>query len=52
MNKLDDDAGKYVDQYDAVKDYKTNTYDKHRGDSNQDYLERLNDPTLKYDEVW
>ena len=44
----------YIDHYNAVNDYKTNTYDKHRsGDnSNQDYLKRLNDPTLKYDEVW
>ena len=51
MNELDDDAGKYVDQYDAVKDYKsTNTYEKI--DHGDGYLQRLNDPTLKYDEVW
>lgn len=60
LNDLDDNAGKYVDHYNALNDYKgNNTYDKHRENDdakgikgNSGYLERLNDPALKYDEVW
>ncbi len=53
-------SDKYIDHYNALNDYKgNNTYDKHRDKDddkgikgNSGYLERLNDPTLKYDEVW
>ena len=41
--------GEYIDHYNALKDYGNYT-EKKNLDSK--YKERLNDPTLKYDEVW
>lgn len=41
--------GEYIDHYNAVNDYKTNTEKKN---ISEEYKQRLNDPTLKYDEVW
>ena len=49
MNTLAGNASDYVDQYNALQDYKTNTWQK---SSHGNYLQRLNDPTLKYNEVW
>ena len=39
----------YIDHYNALSDYGTNTEKK---SSSEAYKKRLNDPTLKYDEVW
>lgn len=41
--------GEYIDHYNALTDYGNYTKEK-KLDSK--YKERLNDPTLKYDEVW
>ncbi len=41
--------GEYIDHYNALLDYKDNTAKKN---SSNVYKQRLNDPTLKYDEVW
>lgn len=51
-----DDVKKHVDQYDYLHQlknpdvYNGHPYQKVHYDT--DYIERLNDPTLKYDEVW
>jgi hypothetical protein len=42
-------SDKYIDHYNALTDYGDYTEQKHIDNS---YKERLNDPTLKYDEVW
>ena len=49
MNTLSGSAGMYIDQYDALQDYKTNSWKK---SEHGNYLKRLNDPTLKYNEIW
>lgn len=41
--------GEYIDHYNALTDYGNYTKEKNLDSK---YKERLNDPTLKYDEVW
>ena len=43
-----DVSGEYIDQYDNMNNVST-SYVKQNADG---YLERLNDPSLKYDEIW
>lgn len=40
----------YVDQYDQLNDFRGGY--KKEDDDNVDYIKRLNDPTLKYDNPW
>lgn len=41
----------YVDKYDQLNNFRQG-YGKAQGGVNIDYINRLNDPTLKYDEPW
>ncbi len=46
---LKDKHGDVIDHYNAIRDYKNYTEKKN---SSEAYKKRLNDPALKYDEVW
>lgn len=52
--KFVDDEGynEYIDPYHPLRNPIPSSYNKLREGQNGKYLERLNDPTLKYNEVW
>ena len=47
----DGDWGNLVDQIDQLGNYR-DIYDKTKNNTNTGYTDRLNDPTLKYDDPW